>query len=190
MINATVQRVSVFRLTIPLRGGVSHARAQRVVADPVVVAVELVNGMVGYGETLPRPHVTQENVESVSDAIRTVYLPFLLDFHPLSFPEALETIEGLPWRDASDRLIPAARAAVELALMDAVLRFYRRGLDDVVRWMGIPGFGLPGSITRIRYSGVLAAKVPSRRCGSFATCTGGVCGISSSKWGSPTIFYG
>ncbi len=145
-----------------MRCGVSHAAAQRDVTDPVVVAIELVNGMVGYGETLPRPHVTQESVESVADAIRTIYLPFLLDYHPLSFPEALEAIEGLPWRDESNRLIPAARAAVELALLDAVLRFYRRGLDDVVRWMGVPGFGLPGSIRRIRYSGVLAARDPEQ----------------------------
>jgi L-alanine-DL-glutamate epimerase-like enolase superfamily enzyme len=162
MAKAIVQRISIFPLSIPLRGAVSHATARRIVADPVVVAIELANGIVGYGETVPRPYVTNETVESVCEAVRAVYVPALLDFHPRSFPEALEAIEGLPWHGASAELHPAARAGVELALLDAALRFYRRTLDDVVRWMGIPGFGLPGCIARIRFSGVLAAGHPDQ----------------------------
>ena len=153
---AVVHRVSVFPLAIPLRRKVLHAAAQRAVADPVIVAVELTNGIVGYGETHPRTYVTGETVEFVIAAIRDVFTPALISFHAESFPEALEAIEALPWQDAADRPIPAARTAVELAMLDAVLRTYRRNMDAVVQWMGLPGFGLPGSIGRIRYSGVLA----------------------------------
>ncbi len=160
MTKAIVQRITIFPLSIPLRGSVSHASVERTASDPIVLSVELANGTVGYGETLPRPYVTQESVDSVSDAIRAVYMPALLGFHPGSFPDALEAIEELPWRDRSGRSIPAARAGIEMALLDAVLRFYKRTLDDVVRWMGLPGFGVPGSIGRIRFSGVLAAGDP------------------------------
>jgi L-alanine-DL-glutamate epimerase-like enolase superfamily enzyme len=34
---------------------------------------------------------------------------------------------------------------------------YGRNMDAVVQWMGLPGFGSPGSLRTIRYSGVLAA---------------------------------
>jgi len=156
-----VHRVSVFPLSIPLRGRVAHAASQRDHADPVVVAVELTNGIVGYGETLPRPYVTQEAVESVVHGIQAMFIPVLIGFHPQSFPEALEAIEALPWGD-DVRLMPAARAAVELALLDAVLRAYHRDMDAVVQWMGLPGFGSPGSIRQIRFSGVLASDELSR----------------------------
>ena len=134
-----------------------HAASRRSVADPVVVAVELTNGIVGYGETSPRPYVTQETVESVVQAIQTTFIPILIGFHAESFPEALEAIEALPCHDDEGRPVPAARAAVELAMLDASLRAYRRDMDAVVQWMGLPGFGSPGSTNQIRYSGVLAS---------------------------------
>ena len=121
------------------------------------MAIELTNGIVGYGETLPRPYVTQETVESVVQAIQTTFIPVVIGFHAESFPEALEAIEALPWHDDEGRPVPATRAAVELALLDASLRAYHRDIDAVVRWMGLPGFGSPGSIRQIRYSGVLAS---------------------------------
>jgi len=155
---AVVHRITVFPLAIPLRHKVSHAAAERSVTDTVVVGVELSNGIVGYGETVPRSYVTQETVGSVVSAIAEVFMPFLLDFHPRSFPEALEAIESLPWCDASERLVPAARAGVELGLLDATLRIFGRSCDDVVGWMGIAGFGSPGSAGRVRFGGVLAAE--------------------------------
>ncbi|MFQ5590617.1 MAG: enolase C-terminal domain-like protein [Phycisphaerae bacterium] len=162
MSRVAVQRVSVFSLNIPMRHVVAHASAHHAASEPVVVAIELTNGTEGYGEALPRSYVTQESVESAYEAIRTVYAPFLLAFHPSSFPEALEAIEALPWRDGFNRPSPSARACVELALLHAVLRCYKRTLDDAVRWMGIPGFGLPGSIRQSRYSGVLGVLQPDQ----------------------------
>ena len=143
-----------------MRRKVSHAAAERTTADPIVVAVELTNGTIGYGETLARDYVTGETRASVVVAIERVIAPAIVRFHARSLPDALEALESLPWHDRHGRPIPAARAAVELALLDAVLRTYGRGMDDVVAWMGLPGFGEPGSLTRIRYSGVLAASKP------------------------------
>ncbi len=157
MTPAVVQRITIYPLIIPLRRRVTHAAAERGVADPVVVAVELSNGRVGYGETLPRPYVTGETVDSVIEALREVLVPALMSFHPDSFPAALEAIESLPWRSVDGRPIVAARAAVDLALLDAAMRTFGRDLDDVVSWMGLPGFGRPGSVEQVRFSGVLFA---------------------------------
>lgn len=156
MTAAIVHRLSVFPLSIPLRWKVTSARVEYGLTDPVVVSVELTNGTIGYGETLPSRDVTSETVESVVAALGDVFGPALMEFHPESFPEALEAIEALPWQDNAGRQVPAARAAIDMALLDATMRFFSRGVDDVVQWMGLPGFGSPGSLHRVRFSGLLA----------------------------------
>lgn len=156
MTAAIVHRVSVFPLCIPLHWKVTSARAECRVADPVVVSVELTSGAIGYGETLPRRDLTDETVESVVAALCDVLTPALMEFHPASFPEALEAIEALPWHDKTGHPIPAARAPIDLGLLDATMRTYDRDVDDLVQWMGLPGFGSPGSLHRARFSGLLA----------------------------------
>ncbi len=163
MSTAAVKSIGVHTLAIPMRRSVEHAASQRDVAEPIVVAVELNSGVVGYGETLPRPYVTGETIDSVGEAIERLYGPALLDFHPACFPDALEAIDGLPWRfrdgeRGSGPISPAARAAVELALLDAYSRHFLRPISDAVGWMGFSDFGSPGSIRDTRYSGVLASR--------------------------------
>ncbi|MGB0716073.1 MAG: mandelate racemase/muconate lactonizing enzyme family protein [Phycisphaerae bacterium] len=155
---AVVKSVRVFPLSIPLKGRVAHAASLRGVSDAIVVAVDLYDTVTGYGETLPRHYVTGESVASVIQTIQETLVPHLVDFHPNSFAEALAFIEALPWHDESGHAIPAARAGVELALLDAVCRFYGRNMDDVVGWMGLAGFGHPGSFRSVRFSGVLASE--------------------------------
>lgn len=156
MATSAVQCITLYPLAIPLRKKVTHAASQREVADPIVVAVELNSGATGYGETLPREYVTGETVASVSDMVERVYAADLVELHPRNFPEALEAIDGLTWRHPCGSLMPAARAAVELALLDAYSRHFDRPIAEAAGWMGISGFGFPGSLRRVRFSGVLA----------------------------------
>jgi len=148
--------VRVFPLSIPLRHAFSHAAHSRVHADPIIVQIELGGGTMGYGETLPRPYVTRENAESVLTTIRGPLTAELLTFRPSSFAEALERIDALPFLDDEGRLICAARAGVELALLDVYSRFFDRDIAEVAGWLGLPGLGSPGSARRVRYSGVLS----------------------------------
>ncbi len=158
MARSAVRRLTIYPLLIPLRKEVSHAASKRAVADPVVVQVELNSHVTGYGETLPRSYVTGETVESVVGVIRDVYLEYLLTLHPESFAFALEAIDALPWHDRSGAAAPAARAAVELALLDAYSRHFGRRIDEAAGWLGFNDFVPPGSIRRIRCSGVLASS--------------------------------
>ncbi len=153
-----VRRISILPLTIPLRHQVEHAASSRATADPVVVAVELQNGVVGYGETLPRPYVTGESVESVIATVQSTFLANLMSFHPESFGAAIDALDALPWQSESETPVPAARAAVELALLDASMRTFDRGMEAVVRFLDLPKFAAPGSLPTIRFSGVLATS--------------------------------
>ncbi|UCG32590.1 MAG: hypothetical protein JSU68_13110, partial [Phycisphaerales bacterium] len=158
MVQSQVTCITVYRLALPLRRRVEHAAAARSVSDPIVAQVELANGTVGFGETLARPYVSGETPESVVDVIQRVHVPAVVSFHPASFPEALELTDSLAFEDADGAVASAARACLEMALLDAYSRFFRRPVVDLVGWMGLPGLGPPGSAPKVRYSAVLASE--------------------------------
>lgn len=154
--------VRIFPLAIPLRKAFSHAAHVRRMADPVVVQVELADHTVGYGEALARDYVTGESAETVVANIREMMPAVLLEYRPRLFAEALEMIEQLPVADQGGRGMPAARAAMELALLDAYSRHFRRPLAEAVGWLGLAGLGPPGSVESVRYSGVLSGDEVGR----------------------------
>jgi len=158
-----IASISVYHLQIPLKHRVEHAASVRTAADPVVVRIELQNGDLGYGESLPRPYVTGEDHDSVDTAVRDVFVPLLMDCRPQSFSEALVVIESLPLADDAGRQIPTARATVELALLDVYSRCFERPIGlDVVNWLEVPEFGPPGCINHVRCSGVIATIDPQQ----------------------------
>ena len=159
---AHIARVRVFPLSIPLRKAFAHAAAVRETADPVVVEVELGDGTLGYGEALARPYVSGETVSSMIASIRGPLLERLLAFGSEGFAETLERIDGLPDRDERGGVMTAARAGLELALLDAYSRYFGTPISEAVGWLGVPGYGSPGSVKRVRYSGVLSGDDPGK----------------------------
>lgn len=155
-----IRHLRVYPLNIPMRLRFEHAAAARDTADPVVI--ELAGSApyahrAGYGETLARPYVTGETAESVVNDIAAIFAPRLMDFRPTSFTEALEFIEALPYEDGS-RVVTAARAAVELALLDLAGKAFQRRAADAAGWLGLPGFGPPGCLATARYSGIVVGR--------------------------------
>jgi len=160
--NAAIQRITIHRLAIPMKIRFAHAAGRRDTSEPLMVEVELTDGTLGFGETHPRPYVTGETVESAAEAIETVFAPSLLSVNPDSFPTALEALSELPFAAPDGACVAAARAGIELALLDAYSRHFRRSVDEAAGWMGLPNFGRPGSTGRVRYSGVLGAGPPTK----------------------------
>ena len=155
---SAISRVSVYPLSIPLRKPFGHAAHVRTSADPVIVEIELLDGTCGYGETLARSYVSGETVSTVVGSIRDVFANELLAFHPTRFSEALEVIDLLPCVDDNGETIVAARAAVELALLDAYSKHFKKPISEAVGWLGLPWFGPPGSTSKLRYSGVVSGE--------------------------------
>ena len=139
-----------------------HATAEHTCAEPIVVALELADHTIGYGETHPRTYVTGESADDVIATIRDVFVPILVDMRPGSFGEAIEAVANLPLADSNGRVITAARAAVELALLDAYSRSFGRSLESIAGWLGEPWLGKPGSRDCARYGGVIAGMKPER----------------------------
>lgn len=155
-----LRELRLYRLNIPMRVRFEHAAATREVADPVVVGIAArapYAHITGYGETLARPYVTGETPTSVVSDIGAHFVPRLEDFAPATFAEALEIIEALP-TEIDGRLVNAARAAVELALLDLSCRAFGRRPAEIAGWLGLPGFGPPGCLKTARYSGIIVGS--------------------------------
>lgn len=77
-----VTRLTAFHVRIPLKHKVRHASHAREDTDSLIIRCELDNGVIGWGEGLPRPYVTGETIDNVwtllaeSDLPRQITDPF------------------------------------------------------------------------------------------------------------------
>lgn len=161
-----ISRVWVHSLAIPMRRKFAHAAAERVCAEPIVVRIELSDHTTGIGETHPRPYVTGESHEDVIRSIRELFAPILVDLRPANFGEVIEAAAELPLVDADGRVVTAARAAVELALLDGYSRAFGRSLESIAGYFEETWLGPPGSRETARFS-VAISSMPPDRIGRF-----------------------
>lgn len=162
MSHSVVNRITVYPLSIPLRHVAAHSAATRETSATLLCAVELRDGTIGWGETIPREYVTGETKTSVLGDLERELTPRLIDLRPATFPEALQRIDELPLQRPDGGAMTAARAALELALLDAYMKHFDRSVDDIAGWLDLPRFGAPGSRGRVRFAGVIASSDPSR----------------------------
>jgi muconate cycloisomerase len=157
-----VASLRLHRLTIPLKTKFAHAAAERNLSETLVVQIELGNGVTGFGETIPRSYVSGETVDGAVSIIQEVFIERLLSLRPERFMEAVEFADELPFFDDVGCPIHAARAAVELALLDAYGKHFRRKITDISGWLGLARYAPPGSTRRVRYSGVVSSGEPEK----------------------------
>lgn len=159
-----IRELRVNRLAIPLRLRFEHAAATRDTGDSIVIELHAEaphSGAVGFGESLARAYVTGETTASVVEDVAQFLASHLLEFRASSFEEAVERIEELPAL-ADGRVINAARAGVELALLDLCGQVFRRRLCDLPSVLGLAGLGPPGDLSNARYSGIAVGRSPRK----------------------------
>ncbi len=125
-----LRRLTAYHVRIPLKHKVRHASHSREETDSLVVRCELDNGIVGWGEGLPRPYVTGETIDNVwsllaeSDLARQLAEPFE------NLSQAIALLERFKLNVAGC-VCPfvergcfgnSARCAIELAVLDAAAR--------------------------------------------------------------------
>ena len=146
---------TVYALRIPFLTSVRHSLAGRAWSDSVVVRVLDADGVDGFGEAAPRPYVTGETPADVVEHLTRVLWPAV---RGATLPE----LRGPADLEAMERCLPdggppagrhhAARAALELALLDWALR--RRGASVATL--------LPPRRGHVVYGGVITAESPER----------------------------
>jgi muconate cycloisomerase len=146
---------TVYALRIPFLESVRHSLAGRTWSDSVVVRVADDEGAEGFGEAAPRPYVTGETPAHVVAHLTRVLWPAVRRIVP-------PTLRGPADLDALECLVPdgepdagrhhAARAALELALVDWALR--RGGISAAAL--------LPPRRSPVVYGGVISAEAPGQ----------------------------
>lgn len=136
---ARVVSFELWSVDLPFRKPFKHAAAERRHSSSLFVKLITDTGAVGYGESLPRPYVTGETVDTALELLQTSLLPRLgkADFVSLADVIAfLEECDGeAPAAWGIDTLHTAAWCAVDLALLDAFGRQFEQpvrlgGEDD------------------------------------------------------------
>jgi muconate cycloisomerase len=143
---------TVYALKIPFLAAVRHSLAGRTWSDAVVVRVRDADGVEGFGEGAPRPYVTGETPADVLTHLGGVLWPRIrgLAAPDVRGPEDLAALEGLVPDGAAAGRHHAARAAMELALVDWALR--RRGASAALV--------LPPVRAEVVYGGLITAESP------------------------------
>jgi muconate cycloisomerase len=104
----------VQRIRIPLRVRFAQSNQSTRFSDSVILQLRTGEGRIGYGECCPRPYVTGEDAASVGSDLRRILPPLLRR----SFDSLAAVLYFLAEELPAD-LGPAARCALELALLDA-----------------------------------------------------------------------
>jgi L-alanine-DL-glutamate epimerase-like enolase superfamily enzyme len=110
-------RLALTPLTIPFKVAFRHASASRAETSSVWVEARTDSGLVGVGESCPRPYVTGESLDTVQA---------FFERHRAELSAGITSLEGLrAWTSAHEPEIdrnPAAWCAIELALLDLLAR--------------------------------------------------------------------
>lgn len=158
-------KAEIFLLKIPFNFTFGHFLKLRFFSDSIVVKLTSDTGQCGYGEGLARPYVTGETVKMSLNHIKSVLLPAVTDIElPLIDTQqhtyhALSSVNTLLPDFKSPGIIAwnASKTAIELALVDCILKNQRKSLLDV----------LPPRTDTVTYSAVLPSA-NSRKTSEFA----------------------
>ena len=129
-----IERVVLRHIRVPLKLKFRTAKTERSESDNLVVEVLLDDGTSGFGEGVPREYLTGETTSTCFEFLRRV-VPALLGKSCATFPEAVELAGELTFGDDPLRPQCAARAALEMAILDAAGRCFGISLSRLVEFL-------------------------------------------------------
>jgi L-alanine-DL-glutamate epimerase-like enolase superfamily enzyme len=123
-----IKTIECFKVNIPFKRKFVISHSARKHSESVFVNVALGNGILGWGESLPRPYVTGETQESVVKVLNKVYIPVVKKWDIKSYDEVINRLKALK----TSRETNCALCALEIALLDALGKHFACGVDDLV----------------------------------------------------------
>jgi L-Ala-D/L-Glu epimerase len=158
-----IAELTVFSVRIPFKKKITHASHSRSDTDSLVVRCRLTDGTEGWGEGLPRPYVTGENLDQAWDVIRETDLATQLGGEWSDLPSSIERLLtfDVQRRPDDDRgcFGNSARCAIELSVLDALCRAQQQPLSTVTALLPMTA-PIRMQAERVRYSGAFTAMTP------------------------------
>lgn len=155
-----IVELAAYHVLIPLKKPVKHASHERSETDSIIVRCRLDNGAVGWGEGLPRPYVTGEDIAAAWELFEFSDLPKLLDFSWSNVAELLEPLARfqLPRTREDQRgcFGNSVRCAIDLSILDAACRAEKIPLSAVTGMLGETA-AIRQSVDQVRYSAAFTA---------------------------------
>jgi len=143
---------TLYALNIPFSRSIAHSAKVRTSCDSVIVRVESESGAVGYGEGTPRPYVSGETVTSVLTTLGSELWPAAYSNSSAivgsNSSDLLQAVNDILIEGSLDDGVianNAARAALEVALLDCALRERSQSFGDL----------LPPCRESVTYSGII-----------------------------------
>ncbi len=126
--------IEVFRVNIPFKVAFKHSLKSRQNSESIFVKASLDNGVVGFGESLPRSYVTGNTQDAVYTQLKE-FLPKLKGAElngpgTISVPGAPD--EGVGFIRSLDGIEAEARCALEIALLDCLGKISNRSVHDIL----------------------------------------------------------
>ena len=120
-----ISALEVFKVNIPFRIAFKHSLKSRQNSESIFVKASLDNGVVGFGESLPRSYVTGNTQDAVYKQLKE-FLPKLKGVE-LNGPD-----EGDLFTRSLDGIEAEARCALEIALLDCLGKISNRSVHDIL----------------------------------------------------------
>ncbi len=136
----------IYALRIPFVEAFAHSLKDRKFSDSFVVRLVGADGTTGFGEGAARRYVTGETVERSLEYIKNRLFP-AVQSNEINSGDLLESPILLDEKSSDGVVLNAARAAVEIALFDLILKNRNQSLGAI----------LPPVREAVIYSGVITA---------------------------------
>ena len=155
-----VTELTAYHVRIPLRKPVRHASHARSDTESLLIRCRLENGVVGWGEGLPREYVTGETIDAAWTMLQTTDIRGQLAGPWATIPDAMAALDRFqlarPSIDDRDCFGNSVRCAIELSVLDAVCRTEGRPLSVITAL--VPGtMAIRADHPQVRYSAVFTA---------------------------------
>ena len=160
-----IARFTIYRLRLPLRHEIKHASAARHDSTNLLVACQLADGTIGWGEGVPRQYVTGETPDGAVRQLAASRLGDQLSQDCESWSDVIAMCDPLELAEIGDNtrgsLGHAARCAVELSVLDAFGQRFGEPLSRVAEHFP-PAQTVRTALASVRYSGAVTASSPKK----------------------------
>ena len=131
-----LRRLTAYTIRVPLKRAFRHASAERTESENVVVACELADGTIGWGEGVPRSYVTGETPAGCLTLLAASRLNDLIAGDCANWNEVVKLCRRFDPANVTDNprgcYGNALRCAVELSILDAFGRVLGEPIGRVV----------------------------------------------------------
>lgn len=160
-----LRRLTAYTIRVPLKRAFRHASAERTDSENVVVACDLADGTVGWGEGVPRSYVTGETPEGCLTQLAASRLSEQFTGDCANWNEVVSLCNRFEPADVTDNprgcYGNSLRCAVELSILDAFGRAFGEPISRVVEHVPA-AHAIRQRSDQVRYSTTIDAE-SSRR---------------------------